>query len=101
MRSRDTCHVIAEIGSPIALVVELSPTLSGAPMFKGFSRLASCAAFVAATLAPMAAHAVVIDFNDPDLVGLYSDGDTFTQNGFQMKTEFDPGTVDTVAGFLN
>ncbi len=71
-------------------------------MFKGFGRLASCAALVAATLAPMAAHAVIIDFNDPTLTGAYFDGDTFTQNGFVMKQEYDPGSVDTAAlGFTN
>ena len=70
-------------------------------MFKGFSRLACGAAIVTAALAPAVAQAVIIDFNDPSLVGAYFDGDTFTQNGFLMKQEFDPGTVDFVTGFAN
>jgi hypothetical protein len=67
-------------------------------MRKGFRWLA--AAVVAASFSPLL-HATVIDFNDPDLVGAYFDGDTFTQNGFLMTQEFDPGTVDFASGFAN
>lgn len=63
-------------------------------MFKGFSRLASCAAIVAAALAPVAAHAVIVDFEGEDLTYLYFPGDTFSQNGFLMTQDFDFGTVD-------
>ncbi len=67
-------------------------------MFKGFSRLATCAAFVAATLAPIAAHAVIVDFEGDDLTNLYFPGDSFEQNGFLMTQGFDAGTVDVGAG---
>jgi hypothetical protein len=73
--------------------VSILPSL-GAVMRKGFRWLA--AAIVAASFSPLL-HATVIDFNDPDLVGAYFDGDTFTQNGFLMTQGFDPGTVDFAA----
>lgn len=63
-------------------------------MFKGFSWLASGAALVAATLAPLAAHATIIDFEGEALTGLYFPGDSFSQNGFLMTQGFDSGTVD-------
>ena len=63
-------------------------------MFKGFSRLASCAAIVAATLAPVAANAVIIDFEGDSLTGLYFADDSFSQSGFLMTQGFDFGTVD-------
>jgi hypothetical protein len=66
-------------------------------MFKGFMRLASCAALVAAALAPAAAHAVIIDFEGDALTGLYFPGDSFSQNGFLMTQGFDFGTVDVGA----
>jgi PEP-CTERM motif len=63
-------------------------------MRKGFRWLA--AAVVAASFSPLL-HATVIDFNDPNLVGPYFPGDTFTEDGFLMTQEFDPGTVDFAA----
>jgi hypothetical protein len=67
-------------------------------MFKGFSRLACGAAIVAATLAPLAAHAVIIDFEGEALTGLYFPDDSFTQNGFRMTQGFDAGIVDVGTG---
>lgn len=63
-------------------------------MFKGFSRLAYGAAIVAATLAPVAARAVIIDFEGAALTGLYFPGESFDQNGFHMTQGFDAGNVD-------
>jgi hypothetical protein len=63
-------------------------------MRKGFRWLA--AAFVAASFSPLL-HATVIDFEGDSLTGAYFDGDSFTQNGFLMTQEFDPGTVDFAA----
>lgn len=63
-------------------------------MFKGFSRLACGAALVAAALAPVAAHAVIIDFEGEALTGLYFPDDSFKQGGFLMTQGFDAGTVD-------
>ena len=64
-------------------------------MLKGFRRLAAIAALGAATVVPLAAHAALIDFEDPSLTGLYFSGDSFTQAGFVMTQEFgDSGIVD-------
>ena len=41
--------------------------------------------------------AVTVDFDDPALVNLYFPGDSFTQSGMRMTTDFDFGTVDTAA----
>ena len=54
------------------------------------------AAVVAASFSPLL-HATVITFEGDDLTGAYFPGDTFTQNGFLMTQEFDPGTVDFAA----
>ncbi len=68
-------------------------------MFKGFSRLASCAAIVAATLSPMAAHAVIIDFEGDDLGGtLLGPGQSVTTNGFVLTQGFDAGLIDVGIG---
>jgi hypothetical protein len=67
-------------------------------MRKGFRWLA--AAVVAASFSPLL-HATVITFDDPELVGAYFPGDTFTESGFLMTQEFDPGAVNTIAGFAN
>ncbi len=69
-------------------------------MLKSFSRLAAGAAIVAATLVPFAAHAVIVDFEGEILNGLYSPGDSFTQNGFLMTQGFDAGIVDFGANAL-
>ena len=63
-------------------------------MFKGFSRLASCAAFVAAALSPIAAHAVIVDFEGDDLTGLYFPDDSFSSKGFVFTQGIDAGSVD-------
>jgi len=63
-------------------------------MRKGFRWLA--AAVVAASFSPLL-HATVITFEGEQLTGAYFPGDTFTQNGFLMTQEFDPGTVDFAA----
>jgi hypothetical protein len=65
-------------------------------MFKGFGWLASGAALVAATLAPVA-HATIIDFEGAALTGLYFPDDTFSQNGILMTQGFDAGTVDVAS----
>jgi len=68
-------------------------------MYRGIRRLAAIAAFGAATVVPLAAHATLIDFDDPLLTGLYFSGDTFTQAGFLMTQESgDFGTVDIGQG---
>jgi|KBSMisStaDraftv2_1062788.scaffolds.fasta_scaffold81583_2 hypothetical protein len=54
------------------------------------------AGMVAASFSPLL-HATVIDFEGESLTGAYFPGDTFTQNGFLMTQEFDPGTVDFAA----
>ena len=69
-------------------------------MFKGFNRLARGAAIVAAALAPLAAHAVIIDFEGDGLTGLYFPEDSFQQGGFLMTQGFDSGIVDTGAKAL-
>src|SRR3982750_604233 len=56
-------------------------------MRQGFRWLA------AASFSPLL-HATVITFEGEELTGAYFPGDTFTQNGFRMKQEFDPGSVD-------
>ena len=66
-------------------------------MFKAFSRLASGAAIFAATVAPLSAHAVIIDFEGEALVGPYFAGESFTQAGFVMTQLDDFGTVDKAA----
>ncbi len=68
-------------------------------MFKGFSRLASCATIVAATLSPMAAHAVIIDFEGDDLGATQlAPGDSVTTNGFVLTQGFDAGLIDVGTG---
>lgn len=70
-------------------------------MRKSFRWLAGSAALLAATLSPgVQAQSTVIDFEDPDLTGLYFPGDTFSQSGFVMTQQFDFGTVDSGASLV-
>lgn len=65
-------------------------------MHKSFRRLAWGAASIAATVLPVAhAQSTVIDFEGPDLTGIYFPGDSFSHSGFAMTQQFDFGTVDT------
>ena len=67
-------------------------------MHSSLRRLA--AALATATLASTAclsAHAAVLDFEAPELTGLYFPGESFLQAGFRMSQRFDAGTVDVGA----
>ena len=56
------------------------------------------AALVAMTLAAPAVRAsTVIDFESPDLTGLYFPDDSFAQSGFTLTQGYDAGTVDKAA----
>lgn len=68
-------------------------------MHQVFRRLLAPAAMAAAASFTAQAHAAtVIDFEGPDLGGLYLPGDSFAQAGFTLTTLFDFGVVDTAAG---
>lgn len=64
-------------------------------MIKSFRWLACGVALAAAGLSPIAqAQSTVIDFEDPNLTGLYFPNDSFSQSGFVMTQGGDFGTVD-------
>jgi len=68
-------------------------------MEKLIRKLFVAATFVAAVALSAAAQAriVTVDFDDPNLTGLYFAGDSFNQSGFKMTVDVDFGTVDVAA----
>ncbi len=73
-------------------------------MFKFIRQFLSGATIAAAAFLPQA-HAggfnVTIDFEGDPPLGLYFDGDSFTQSGFRFTVISSIGTVDTVVGYGN
>lgn len=67
-------------------------------MTKTFRRLAATAAVAAVAALPAHASSTLIDFEDPDLQGLWLPGDGFTVGGYTLTAAVDFGIIDTAAG---
>ena len=63
-------------------------------MHKRLRWLACSAALSALAWMSPAMASTVLDFNDPALTGAYFPGESFSQSGFLLTQQFDPGTVD-------
>jgi hypothetical protein len=70
-------------------------------MTKTFRHLAALAAVTAVAALPAHASSTLIDFEDPDLQGLWLPGDSFTVGEYTLTAAVDFGLIDTAAGLGN